>query len=285
VTVAGRALASSHGCSAMASPFARLVASVAPGAGRRAAVIPQSWMQGRTCYGGITAALALEGALHELGSTAPPIRSAMLSFVGPASGNVEVESTILRRGASMAFVRSAVNCGGGIATEAIFAFGAARETALPRLSAMAPPPHDVGVVSPDFAFEGRPPFMDNFDICLVRGDMPCAGVAEVDNVYRIRHVGAGSDGLERVHPATRLLALADAPPAALFSAATEPPKVSTATWSVHFMSEDLSPAEGGWYTLQTRLEAASNGYSTHETIVWGLGEAPLLVSRQTVAYF
>ena len=53
------------------------------------ATVPPTWLQGRTSYGGLSAALALETA-RDLVPDAPPLRSAQISFVGPLSGEVSV---------------------------------------------------------------------------------------------------------------------------------------------------------------------------------------------------
>jgi len=64
--------------------------------------IPESWMQGRTTYGGLTAALSLQGALGLVDDI--PIRSAQVAFVGPVGGDITIKPTLLRRGKNTAFV-------------------------------------------------------------------------------------------------------------------------------------------------------------------------------------
>ena len=64
--------------------------------------IQPDWMQGRTTYGGLTAALSLEAAkllVDEL-----PIRTAQVAFIGPVGGEVVMVPTLLRRGKNTAFV-------------------------------------------------------------------------------------------------------------------------------------------------------------------------------------
>ena len=55
-------------------------------------------MQGQTTYGGLSAALCLEGARRLLGEDALPLRSANITFVGAAGGDVDVNASYLRRG-------------------------------------------------------------------------------------------------------------------------------------------------------------------------------------------
>ena len=49
--------------------------------------VPETWMQGRTTYGGLTAALCLQAAMPTSGGR--QIRSAQVAFVGPVSGLYE----------------------------------------------------------------------------------------------------------------------------------------------------------------------------------------------------
>ena len=86
--------------------FVELLASIVPTDAGFAVDAPPSWSQGRTLYGGISSALCLE-AVHRAFPDLPPLRSAQIAFVGPASGNVSMHPTILRRGKSTAFVARA----------------------------------------------------------------------------------------------------------------------------------------------------------------------------------
>ena len=87
--------------------------------------IPPKWMQGRTTYGGLTAALCLETAMRAFPEL-PPLRSAQVSFIGPAGGAVEGRARMLRQGKSVTFVEADLFGEKGIATRATFAFGGAR---------------------------------------------------------------------------------------------------------------------------------------------------------------
>ena len=65
-------------------------------------VLPDDWLQGRTAFGGLSAALCWEAA-QRVGDALPPLRSAQFAFVGPAGGRLRIEPTLLRRGKSAAF--------------------------------------------------------------------------------------------------------------------------------------------------------------------------------------
>ena len=64
---------------------------------------PETWAQGRTLYGGITAALCL-AATQRAFSDLPPLRSTHFTFVGPASGMLNFRPAILRQGRSATIV-------------------------------------------------------------------------------------------------------------------------------------------------------------------------------------
>ncbi|MCA8885628.1 MAG: thioesterase family protein, partial [Hyphomonadaceae bacterium] len=64
---------------------------------------PVEWSQGRTLYGGITAALAYE-AVRRSHDALPPLRSAQFTFVGPASGRLRFTTALLRRGRSSTLI-------------------------------------------------------------------------------------------------------------------------------------------------------------------------------------
>ena len=60
---------------------------------------PDAWSQGRTLYGGMTAALCHEAARRRIDAQAP-LRSAQFLFCGPATGRLRLQSQILREGRS-----------------------------------------------------------------------------------------------------------------------------------------------------------------------------------------
>jgi len=59
--------------------------------------ITDNWMQGRTTYGGLSAALCLKAVLNEH-TDLPPLRSAQINFIGPVGGQVLITTNIMRQG-------------------------------------------------------------------------------------------------------------------------------------------------------------------------------------------
>ena len=82
----------------------QILASFAPSEDGHSVDIPPSWMQGRTAYGGLSAAIGLHAA-QQSEEDLPPLRSAQISFIGPLAGSVSVTTKLLRRGRTAAFIQ------------------------------------------------------------------------------------------------------------------------------------------------------------------------------------
>ena len=108
----------------------QILAAARPIDGGFAATIPADWMQGRTSYGGLSAALALVAA-QQLVDDLPPLRSATVNFVGPLAGEVEVRAKLLRRGRNASWISAEVVNEAGVGLTATFVFmGAVEASAL-----------------------------------------------------------------------------------------------------------------------------------------------------------
>jgi acyl-CoA thioesterase len=127
------------------TPIADILAAAEPIEGGFRARVPSGWMQGRTAYGGLSAALALEAAMRAEADL-PPLRSAQIAFIGPLAGDVTVTATRLRRGRNAAFVQADVASEAGIGLRATFVFMAALQSQAARDTAprapVAPPAPD-----------------------------------------------------------------------------------------------------------------------------------------------
>lgn len=250
--------------------------SAAPGAftGR----VAENWLQGRTFYGGLTAALCMEGALRAHPGL-PPLRSAQISFVGPAEGDVSVRSEVLRQGKSVTFVNADLFGEAGLAARAVFAFGLARPSMFNRH--FTPAPDVPGSDEAGFFFppgiEG-PAFARNFDVRLAKGGVPMTASAEHDHFLWVRHRDPHATSI------AALLALADMPPPAMMPMFPAPARISSMTWGLNFLS-DHPQTEDGWWLLETRAENAAEGYSSQDMIVWNRAGEPVIAGRQSVAIF
>ena len=258
--------------------YTDLMASLTREGDGYAAVIPETWMQGRATYGGLCAALCLECAMRTFPDLAP-LRSVQIGFVGPAGGRVLLSARILRQGKSVAFVEADLIGEKGVATRALFAFGAHRPSDHDQSDMPAPE----GIPAPDacerFLPDGvGPAFFDKFDARLVRGGRPFVGPRTHDHLLWVRHADPQARGV------TALLAAADAPPPAIAALLSAPARFSSMTWFVNLLDDNVDAGDG-WRLLQTRAEASRGGYSSQDMLVWTRDGAPVIAGRQSVAYF
>jgi acyl-CoA thioesterase len=259
--------------------YTELLASIAAsGAGARSTAIPDGWMQGRTAYGGLTAALCLEAALPF--ASGLPIRTAQIAFVGPVNGTVTCQPVLLRQGKNTVFVSVRMTGEEGILAEAIFTFGAARSSELDFMHLPAPdvpPPEKSGKY---FRKEGQgPAFAAQFDVLLAGGSPPMSGAADADVSIWMRHRDSGTH-----NNAVALLALADAPPPAAMSMFTAPGRISSMTWMAEFLAEEITTEER-WFLARHTAQTARNGYSSQQMLLWNRAGEPVMIGRQTIAVF
>ena len=241
--------------------------------------IPASWMQGRTTYGGLTAALSLQGAMRLVDDI--PIRSAQVAFVGPVGGDITIKPTLLRRGKNTAFVSVDITAESGVTAQSIFAFGKARDSALhfddmPMPVASAPEE----IESFFDRDRPRPGFTQNFDMLIASGGRPVSGSSEKSIGLWMRHLDPKTP-----QDATAILAIGDAPPPAVMSMFTQPLRISSMTWMAEFMTDTITTDPEGWYFAQHTAQLAKDGYSSQSMRLWNRQGEPILVGRQTIAVF
>ncbi len=263
----------------MASPvsLSDMLAAAVSEDGKTRYTITEDWLQGRTTYGGLSAALCLAGVRAVHGDL-PPLRSAQIAFVGPAAGKMEVTCRVLRRGRSMSFVEAEFRQSGALATRALFAFGERRASAidLHRFPMPEVPPPDACETL--WTRDSRIAFQHHFDSRLALGDRPVSGEGSGDIAYWFRFREEGGVPAEIAH-----LAIADGPPPAVMPMFARPVPISSVTWQVDMLSDDV--AAEGWRLIRSTAEAAAHGYSGQVMGMWSAGGKPILAGRQMVALF
>ncbi|NIJ20120.1 acyl-CoA thioesterase [Sphingomonas naasensis] len=255
------------------TPIADILAAAARHEGGFRTAIPADWMQGRTAFGGLSAALALQAALeHE--PDLPPLRSAQIAFIGPLAGAVEVTATKLRRGRNAAFLQSDLVSEAGLGLRATFVFMAELPSTIahdeaPRAPIAPPAPDAQLYTGPETFFTGNFNFWDP-------GAAP--GPAEWLRWARLR----ARDGLD---PMVELLAIGDAlPPGAFKLAGERQTPLSSLNWQINFLTP--APAtRDGWWLLAAQADTAHHGYSSQRMTIWNAAGDPVAEAMQGVAIF
>lgn len=257
--------------------FSSLLESASFQDGEYAINIPPDWMQGRTTYGGLSAALCYETAMRTVPDL-PPIRSANISFVGPAGGAVTGRASVLRQGKSVSFVEADIAGEKGLATRATFAFGASRESMFDHT--FTPPPEMPAPqeCEPFFPEGQRSHFAAHFETGLASGARSVTSSDKSDHFIWVRHIDERATGL------AALLALADMPPPAVLPMFPEFKPISSMTWMINFLT-DKPQSRDGWWLLQTRADNVGQGYTSQDMLVWNRDMELVIAGRQSVTIF
>jgi len=234
--------------------------------------VPDGWLQGRTAYGGLSAALALHAAMasdHDL----PPLRSALVAFIGPLSGAITIRASRLRRGRNAAFVQADVESEAALGLRATFVFMGTVASALDVHTGAAPP---VAAPGPeDKVLRGHPAiaFSQNFEL-IERHD---AERAEWLRWVRLKD-------REGLNPMVELMAVADCLPPVALKMLGRPAPVSSMTWQLNLLG-DAPVATDGWWLLQATSDYARAGNSSQRMGIWAADGTPVADQMQSVAVF
>lgn len=258
--------------------FSDLMASMTTDNDTCSATATEDWLQGRTIYGGLTAAFCLESVTRLFGDL-PPLRSAQFAFVGPAAGTVMIRPTVLRRGKSTVFVGVELFGEAGLATRATLCYGARRESVAGFGSLAAPAVPEPETCPPFFRKIPGLNFIQHFEGRFAGGSPPFSQSQRPGFAIWLRHQDEA-----KPDSTAALVALTDAPPPAALVLFEKPGPISTMTWSIDLLT-DRPETKDGWWLLETKAENVSGGYSSQATTLWNADRQPILVSRQNVAVF
>lgn len=244
----------------------------------RAPNIPDSWKQGRTAYGGLSAALLLVQARAQYPDL-PELRSALVNFTGPVTDAPDLSTEILRQGRNVTTLFSRAEIEGKTVCTSTFSLGAGRES---HLSIDYPGPEAGEPEECEFFHPENtvfvPGFTRNFDIRLIEGSRPMTGGTS----RKLRCWARHKDEASREGEAA-LLCLADILPPAAMSAMTQMGPVSSMTWICNFLRK--AETRDGWYQVEADLTAALDGYSSQVMRIWNTDGELIVEGMQSITIF
>lgn len=252
--------------------LAEILADREPVCGGFQTRIPADWMQGRTSYGGLSSALALQAALLAEPDL-PPLRSAQIAFIGPLAGEVRVTALKLRRGRNAAFLQADVASEAGLGLRAIFVFmrdQASRVDLQAPVVAHRPPPPDTKLWSgPEGFFASN---MEFFDLKL-----PELGPAELLRWGRLK----AREGLD---PVVHLLTMGDALPPAPIRLLGMGAPISSLSWQINLLTPEPATNDG-WWLLAAKADHARGGVASQAMRLWNAEGVLVAEGTQSVALF
>lgn len=264
------------------TPFETLINSAQNGSENTALFVPDDWMQGRTAYGGLIAAMALT-AMRKNVPADRKVRSLVFSFVGPIfSDPFFIQIHLMRSGKSVTTIESRIIQNDKICCTGIGSFGAERDSEI-----SIAPAKRIDMPEPSDAFELpyidgiTPAFTRHFKYRWAIGELPFTGKGG-------QEIGGWINFQEQPGCFTEegLIAMADAWPTPVLSQLTQMAAASTLTWSLGFVHQDrMTCSENDWWSFHCKIESAERGY-THETSrIWDPGGKMAVYSHQTTTVF
>lgn len=242
--------------------------------------IPSTWRQGRTAYGGLTTGLAYASAKNRYPNL-PPLRTAQITFVGPVPENPTFHPILLRQGRNVTTVEVQVTAEDAVVATIIFMFGTERKSHMHETypASVRPAPEACTSYTPPGGEKFVPKFFLKFDTKLIEGSRPLSGAKEGYIRVWARH----KDRASRTGNAG-FLALGDLlPPAALPMFTTYGP-VSSMNWQMNILEPEIGTTDG-WWDVETRLTAATHGYSSQIMRFWNYDGVLVAEGIQSVAIF
>jgi acyl-CoA thioesterase len=240
--------------------------------------LPESWKQGRTAYGGLSAALLLARARGDHPEL-PPLRSALVNFTAPVTASPDIRTEVLRQGRNVTTIYARADVEERAVCTATFSFGLSRESHL-SVECAAPdspaPDQCTPYTKDDSAFV--PLFLRNFETRLIEGTRPMEGGTKGYLRMWARHSDPASRNGE-----TSLLCLADILPPATFPIMKKMGPVSSMTWICNFLREPTT--QDGWYMVDADLTAAREGYSSQVMRIWNTDGELVVEGMQSITIF
>lgn len=226
--------------------------------GRLRAEPSSAWMQGRSLYGGIQAALAVE-AMRPF-SEGLPIRTLQATLCAPVpAGPVTIQPRVLRVGGSTRQIEARIVHGDTVLAHFVGIFGRARESVVSH-DFVAPAFDEAKGTDMPFIKGMMPDFLQQFRARLLRGHFPGAGKPDTEHLYRI----SLRDSAERTGLA-QLLTMSDFPPPVGLSWLSTFTPASTMTWMLNFTGHAFDDQSLEDWLIDVKLDAAHDGY-TQQTV-------------------
>ncbi|HVW30257.1 MAG TPA: thioesterase family protein [Polyangiaceae bacterium] len=258
--------------------FSEILASMAQDGETWHAEVSDSWLQGRSIFGGLQAALLLRTMRSSLPAPAP-LRVFQTTFVAPVpAGRVRARARVLRVGKSATQIEARLVDGGDTLALAVGIFGAARSS---KVHVMPKRPHEPRGESFEIPFiEGLTPrFLQHFHMRWLEGSPLYTGDPTTTAVIAVGLKDSGTATEEHV------LAIADAPPPLALSFLTAPAPGSSMSWTLEMLTESVNALPLRDYRLDAELVAANGGYTSQSVTIWSPRGEPIALSRQSMVVF
>jgi len=164
--------------------FSEILESMRLAADVWTATVSDDWLQGRSLFGGLQAALALK-AMRNVVPLEGPLRTLQVTFLAPVpAGDVHVRAQLLRGGKNASHIEARLVDGTQVLCLVAGIFGVARPSAV-RIVPQRSSPELEPAVEPRFVPGRSPNFTQHFTMRWLRGGLPFKGGQLTENVLEL----------------------------------------------------------------------------------------------------
>lgn len=246
--------------------------------------LPKGWLQGRTIFGGLVAAMLMQKAVLTINDPLKKVLSCSITFVGPVQeAKVRLTAEILRQGKSVTTIEVRLWQDEAVQSILIASFGTERETHIKvsneKLAPDYPAVEQLHIVPKHLPF---PECFKQFELTWAEGHYPISGTKQPD-------FGGWSRFDPNLHEdrpmqVSDLLALMDVWPPGVLPLFKIPAPSSSLTWHISFV-HSLQQNMHDWFKYKVFTDYADHGYSTENAYLWDKNNRLIAISRQTVTVF
>ena len=245
-------------------------------------VVPSSWAQGRTVFGGLSAGLLYQAIVNQWASPLV-LRSLSAHFLRPlkVDTSFSIQVAVLRQGKNTAVIEAQAIQDGAVCATITTCFGVARAT---KVVVKADDQHQMrapkrGSFLMKIPALG-PAFLRHVDLDIVSGGMPFVGgkAAEYAGYMRFKKQPAA---ITDAH----IIALIDCWPPTVLQMIKGPAPASTLSWNLEFIHPHNPIDPSSWLGYQAVTRQSDEGFAHTEANIWDAEGKLIAISRQVVAVF
>ena len=245
-------------------------------------IIPKQWSQGRTVFGGLSAAIVFAAARKKV-SNERLIRSFSCNFVGPffVEEVFSINTEVLREGKNVSTIQSSIIQNGKTCVHAQSVFGGQRQSKLrvenadTHVMQIPKKPTFIPVIP-----KLTPKALSNFELAFTDGGMPFKGSKNTTVGGWMRFKKSPQE-MSICH----LIALIDAWPPTLLQMLRLPAPASTMTWTLNFVQPLGMLSTSEWFAYQSKTREYSDGYGITDANIWDQDGKLLAMSNQVITLF
>lgn len=242
--------------------------------------VPESWTQGRTVYGGLSAALLLK-ALEQKVASDKSLRALNVAFSAPTMPNeaFEIQTELLREGRTIAQWQARLIQNNTICVQVQAVFGLPLESNLSIHAFKAPeiPSLEKAMIYPS---DNAPGFTQYFVMAQSQGDLPVSGGKSLALGGFMKFKQAP----QKITVA-HLVAMIDVWPPATMMQMKELKAGSTVNWTMQFPQPMAEIATNEFVGYQAEIQYSEGGFGITHAKIWNAKNELLALSQQTIIVY